>query len=414
MRSIVIIFLAVTWCGIACGQDSLNVTRVGQVSLPSGSGWESVSIVGNNAYVANGPNGFRVIDVSDPFAPVEIGFYDSPGYAGDLAIAGNYACVADGFIGLHIVNIADPAQPVEAGLYDTPGAACGVAVAGNLAYVADWESGLRVVDFTDPADPFSIGSCNVPGYAHDVVLAGNYAYVAAEESGLQIFDITDPAAPLRVGHYDTDGCVLNVAVVGEIAYVADWNKGLRILDVTNPAVPSFISVFDSVFVQEVTVEGDFAHIVDPGSGLHVLNISDPANPTRVGFYNTPGGARGVTVSGSYTYVADFGYFGIYDCSAALGASPRQEAVAAQFELHPAYPNPFNATTQIRFDLPRTAFVTMNVYDLTGRLVETLASRTYEAGTHSVAFNSENRGSGTYVVRMNSGDFAFSQKVMLLK
>ena len=59
----------------------------------------------------------------------------------DVAVAGSYAYVADWFGGLRVINVANPAAPIEVGFYDTPGNASGVAVAGSYAYVADSEAG---------------------------------------------------------------------------------------------------------------------------------------------------------------------------------------------------------------------------------------------------------------------------------
>jgi len=84
--------------------------------------------------------------VANPAGPVEVGFYDTPGYAQGVALAGHYAYLADGSGGgLRIINIANPAAPTEAGFVDTPGEANGVALAGDYAYVADGSGGLVVL-----------------------------------------------------------------------------------------------------------------------------------------------------------------------------------------------------------------------------------------------------------------------------
>ncbi len=64
--------------------------------------------------------GLRVVDVSNPAQPREVGFYDTPGWAEGVAVSGAYAYVADGD-GLRVVDVSNPAQPREVGFYDTPG-----------------------------------------------------------------------------------------------------------------------------------------------------------------------------------------------------------------------------------------------------------------------------------------------------
>ena len=104
-------------------------------------------MVETTAYIADG-DGLRIVDVSDPNTPNEIGFYGTPGDARNVAVSCNIAHVADGAGGLRIADISDPEQPVEAGFYDTPGDARNVEVVGNTVYVADGDGGLIILRFS--------------------------------------------------------------------------------------------------------------------------------------------------------------------------------------------------------------------------------------------------------------------------
>jgi hypothetical protein len=103
-------------------------------------------VSGDYAYVACGHSGLRVIDVSSPTNPTEVGAYGVLDYAWAVVVAGNYAYIADEEAGLCIINITNPRNPVFVGVCDTPGGAMGVAVSGDYAYVADLHGGLRVID----------------------------------------------------------------------------------------------------------------------------------------------------------------------------------------------------------------------------------------------------------------------------
>jgi hypothetical protein len=100
----------------------------------------------------------------------------------------------------------------------------------------------------------------------------------------------------------------------------------------------------------------------------------------------------------------------------LNAAPHASTPAelTEYALYPNFPNPFNATTQIRFDVPLTSSVRLAMYDIEGRLVETLASRVFDAGPHTVTFDGEGKSAGIYFLRMTSGDFSAVQKVVLIK
>jgi hypothetical protein len=89
-------------------------------------------------------------------------------------------------------------------------------------------------------------------------------------------------------------------------------------------------------------------------------------------------------------------------------------VPTQFELSQNYPNPFNPSTTIRFSLPKQTQLKLNLYNMLGELVETVAEGTYDAGYYKVSFNASNLASGIYIYRIESSDFVKTMKMILLK
>ncbi len=85
-----------------------------------------------------------------------------------------------------------------------------------------------------------------------------------------------------------------------------------------------------------------------------------------------------------------------------------------YSLAQNYPNPFNPFTKITYQIPKSSFVKLNIYDITGRLVKTLVNEVKEQGTHSVTFNGSGLASGTYFYRLESGQFAEIKKMILVK
>jgi hypothetical protein len=79
-----------------------------------------------------------------------------------------------------------------------------------------------------------------------------------------------------------------------------------------------------------------------------------------------------------------------------------------------YPNPFNPVTTISFIIPISANVKIAAYDIVGNQAGTILNQTVPAGTQSITWNAKNRPSGVYFIRMESGAFVRTQKVMLLK
>lgn len=79
-----------------------------------------------------------------------------------------------------------------------------------------------------------------------------------------------------------------------------------------------------------------------------------------------------------------------------------------------YPNPFNPTTTLSFNLPQSGDVNLAVFDLAGRLVWEYRPGTLAAGEHRVAFDGSNLPSGTYLTRLSAGNMQLSRKIMLVK
>jgi hypothetical protein len=117
-----------------------------------------------------------------------------------------------------------------------------------------------------------------------------------------------------------------------------------------------------------------------------------------------------------------GTMGMYDSdifllktdSDPMAVEPTTASLPNAVALHPNFPNPFNAVTTIRFDLAREGTVKLAVFDMNSRLVQSLASGQYSAGSHTIRFDADDLPSGIYFCRLNVGGFATTQKMILLK
>lgn len=92
----------------------------------------------------------------------------------------------------------------------------------------------------------------------------------------------------------------------------------------------------------------------------------------------------------------------------------ERAVPQTYALEPNYPNPFNPSTTIRFDLPEAVHVRLVVYDLMGRAVQRLVDGEMAAGSYEALFDGAGLPSGTYLFRMTAGSFTRTGRMMLLK
>ena len=86
----------------------------------------------------------------------------------------------------------------------------------------------------------------------------------------------------------------------------------------------------------------------------------------------------------------------------------------EFHLYQNYPNPFNPTTQIKFSIPESDYVSLKVYNILGEVVSTLIEGFQQAGTHTFTFDGSSLSSGVYLYKLSTDNFVETKKLILLK
>jgi len=198
---------------------------------------------------------------------------------------------------------------------------------------------------------------------------------------------------------DFDG---NLAAQGALAYADTGHRKLAEFSaILNPA--GLDTDFDAL--------GIMAYLAETGASGEVLSSFPDVNPT--------GNGAGFT---HYFYVDSLagGLFPtntdhVKIMSAAAAIDEQPVSVIREFSLSQNYPNPFNPATTIDFSLPVAARIDLNVYDITGRLVEKLMSGNKKAGKYFVRFDASKLSSGVYFYRLNvDGRDIRTRKMVVLK
>jgi len=106
--------------------------------------------------------------------------------------------------------------------------------------------------------------------------------------------------------------------------------------------------------------------------------------------------------------SDFGLFS--ECVDIVDA----DEMVTSFALNNAYPNPFNPTTSISFDVAATGPVSLAVFNIAGQEVANLVDGQMSQGSHSVTFDAAQLGSGVYLYTLTAGNFTETKKMVLVK
>ncbi len=156
--------------------------------------------------------------------------------------------------------------------------------------------------------------------------------------------------------------------------------------------------------------GDYAIslAVDGSGNVYVTGMSPPS----VEIYRDDYATIKYSPSGEEIWVAR------YD-GPELVVSEDNDMIPQNYQLHEAYPNPFNPVTTLRYDLPERDDVTLTIYDILGRQVRTLVQGIEEPGYKMVIWDGTNDlgeqvSAGVYLYRIKAGDFTQTRKMVLLR
>lgn len=110
----------------------------------------------------------------------------------------------------------------------------------------------------------------------------------------------------------------------------------------------------------------------------------------------------------------FAYTNYFTISTSTGIEKRSEIIPIANRLYENYPNPFNPTTNINFDIALGGFVKIVIFDVLGQEISTLYEEELQAGSYKINWDANNCPSGVYFYRMQTGDFVQTKKLILMK
>lgn len=370
-----------------------NITMTDEILGPSGLA-HNTHIMGNFAYVSHYADGLRIIDVSDPFNLVEVGFYDTyPNPGGGFNGAwGAFPFFPSGKIlisdiqtGLYVVTFDQSPPPPSNGFFINAGGADFTDSNGNL-FVAD--------------QPFSPG-----GFGY---IQGTTNTFSGDISGTT----DDPLYQSMRGakdhpfRYNFDALAAgNYQVTLYFAEPFFTAAGQRVFDVTAEGN----LVLDDFDIVAAAGARRVAH-----SETFTVNVTD--GRLSIDFLN---------VTNSYALVNAIAVVPVAGAGQQLSESisgPREESISSRvetFHLAQNYPNPFNPSTTIAYQLPAGMKVTLRIYDITGQEVTTLVDDYQSAGNFAVRWDGTKRSgvrmpSGVYIYELRGENFVQARKMALVK
>lgn len=127
------------------------------------------------------------------------------------------------------------------------------------------------------------------------------------------------------------------------------------------------------------------------------------------------GTLGQPVIGVVSNSSNVGYLGYwYSLSIYVGIEDTDELLPRKFELFQNYPNPFNPVTKIKYAIPHSAQVRLEIYNVLGQRISTLVNEDKAPGFYTVDFDASSLASGFYIYRLLANDFHAVKKMIVTK
>lgn len=166
---------------------------------------------------------------------------------------------------------------------------------------------------------------------------------------------------------------------------------------------------ESNFSLIATVGKDTAYFIDKET-IILFSITGPGGTDIVHYYITA--YYGIETFPSNTI--SFPYFGIEQREGEMKITVIDSTKPINYYLESNYPNPFNSSTNIRYQIPEFSLVTIKVYNILGKEILTLIKEYQDAGYKEIKFDASDLPSGVYYCRFQSGKFVAIKKLILIK
>ena len=384
----------------------------------------NIEVVGNYAFVAYYSAGIKVLDISNPTNPAEVGWFDT--------YPENNDAIYDGCWGIYYFN-------------------------SGKVIASDMTRGLFVLkpNFTNPVShfpdvKFSVSNLNIMKF-------DTLRLIDATEGIPTSWQWTVTGAENKSSALQYPGFAFTQTGDYSVKLKVTNSFGSDSVEMTNAFHVDPIPL-NSFSVLSPLGNPSFTIITSPVDTSKVLfswkqSSADPENIYKLNFRKLQNGTEKFYLSGNNgldtfalltksfldSMSQSFGLTGdsvlvtfkvrVYSLSDSLNSANQSliilkrnsvgiqnisQNIPGEFKLHNNYPNPFNPSTNIEFDLPVSGAVSLELYDIAGKKVLDMLNENLSAGKYKYTLNGSNLNSGVYFVKFNAGSFTSVKKILLIK
>jgi len=407
-----------------------------------------LAVFGDRIYMAQGVDGIKIMDATDPANPEEIGVYQTGDKAEEIQMLDKYFYFPEyegGYISqFTLMDFSDPASPIELGPFKCKDRAIRIFPVGDTLYSALGFEGVGVYTLLKPDSLIEIARYASEKHVHDISVAGNFAYIVTTptdrgynyDDSLHVLDLSDLGDIKELGqcscHAGKPIVRTGISVCGSRAYLpanslSPDGPGFVTIDISDPYHPEEIGFYDVNSRKSMHIETWQNYVFIVGSKVLALDTSDPENFKQAGIFYlkeiflSEGSLKGNLENFIYM-TSNNGLFILkFDPPTDVVDLLPESNLPNDFSLQQNYPNPFNPSTLISYSLPGIGkhHVSLKIYNLLGQKVKTLVNSHQAAGVHCISWDGkDNSGqavtSGIYFYQLKAGIFTQTKKMSFLR
>jgi choice-of-anchor B domain-containing protein len=447
LRLFLVLTLVFTVSGSSMGQGSPTLQLLAHVNDYASARYNDCwgyTAPGGREYAFLGVrNGTSILDITDAPAVREVAFIPGPTSTWkDIKTYRTYAyVVTESSGGMQILDLSQlPDTVTLASTYTGFQTSHNISIdtARAMLYAEGNGPGpgtepVRALSLSDPVNPVQVSAFGVE--CHDIFARNGTVYVSEGNShSIGIYDLSTPSAPSFIARFTipTNGYVHNAWPTEDGRYLMTteetFGRTVKLWDIDRIDSVQLTGQYlaSAAMAHNTHIKGHYAYISHYAQGLRIVDISDPANIVEVGHYDTFSGS-GLGAWGAFPFFSSGKVLvsdvetGLYVVNFPGGATSagRMASIPGTYRLGNNYPNPFNPSTTITFEIPHAGQIRLTVLDLLGRKIRILLDEYRDAGRHQVRWDGRSDTgipvvSGTYFCRLEAGGYVGSRKMLLLK
>jgi len=238
-------------------------------------------------------------------------------------------------------------------------------------------------------------------------------YVGCSDSNLYAINVQNGNIKWT---YHSGSPILSTPAVSDIGMIYFGNHGGEVAALDTNATPHWFYQDSTSVDAPLLYEGGTLYVGTVGARLLAFKAGAGSSASAATSKNAESGRSNAVIKPPVwgTFQGNNQRTGVFSRSSITKVNSQTNLLPTQYSLSQNYPNPFNPSAKISYQLPKSSFVTLKVYDIIGREVSLLVNEKQNAGTYEVTFDASHLASGVYFYRIQVGPYINTKKLLLLK